>query len=125
MASKSRNCLLLVEDDELVRDTVSLMLQEEGFAVVEAASAVEAIQLIRDGLDVPIIVTDVDLGVGPSGTELADTIHQLRPDLGVIFITGRTGSLSQRPHDKREAVLPKPFESEALSRLIQRLTLGW
>ena len=125
MPNQPPHCLLLVEDDELVRDTVSLMLQEEGFAVTEAGSALEAIRLVREGLDVPVIVTDVDLGGGPSGTELADALHRLRPDLRIIFITGRTGSLVDRARDAREAVLPKPFESEALSRLIRRMTLSF
>ena len=124
MAAPSFNCLLLVEDDELVRDTVSMMLQDEGFNVIEASSAAEAIRLVHDGLDVPVIVTDVDLGIGLSGTELADALHRLQPELRVIFITGRTGSLANRPRDEREAVLPKPFESAALSHLIQRMTLS-
>ncbi len=124
MASLPCNCLLLVEDDELVRDTVSLMLQEDGFTVIEAGSAAEAIELVRGGLDVPIVVTDVDLGDGANGTELADAMFKIRPDLRVIFITGRTGSLANRARSEREAVLAKPFESAALSSLIQRMTVG-
>ena len=119
--AEHNHCLLLVEDDALVRDTVALMLEDEGFDVVEAVDAGEALDLVREGLDAPVIVTDVDLGVGPSGAELADALHRLRPELRVIFITGRAQSLAGRGPDEREAVLPKPFESEALSRLVRAM----
>jgi len=54
---------------------------------------------------------------------LADALHRLRPDLRIIFITGRTASLAGRTLDAREAILPKPFESDALSRLVRRMSL--
>ncbi len=117
-------CLLLVEDDPLVRETVAAMLEDEGFEVVEACNAAAALTLVKDGLDVPLIVTDVDLGTGPSGAELADMLRRLRPELRIIFITGRMSSLADRGADDREAILPKPFASEALSRLVRRMTPG-
>ena len=122
MKSTLTRCLLLVEDDPLVRETVAAMLEDEGFEVVEAADAASALTLVRDGLDAPLIVTDVDLGSGPSGAELADMLRRLRPDMRIIFITGRASSLADRHVDEREAVLPKPFASEALSRLVRRMT---
>lgn len=122
MVSKLTRCLLLVEDDPLVRETVAAMLEDEGFDVIEACDAAAALTLVKNGLDVPLIVTDVDLGAGPSGADLADTLRRLRPDLRIIFITGRLSSLADRGTDDREAILPKPFASEALSRLVRRMT---
>ena len=98
------------------------MLEDEGFEVVEAENAVAALTLVTDGLDAPLIVTDVDLGAGPSGADLADMLRRLRPDMKIIFITGRLSSLADRHADHREAILPKPFASEALSRLVRRMT---
>ena len=122
MTASIARCLLLVEDDPLVRETVAAMLDDEGFEVVEASDAVAALNLVKDGLDVPLIVTDVDLGGGPNGAELADMLRRLRPELRVIFITGRTSSLADRMPDSHEAILPKPFAGEALSRLVRRMT---
>ena len=122
MPCRPAQCLLLVEDDPLVRDTVAAMLEEEGFEVVEACDADEALTLIQSGLDAPLIVTDVDLGAGPSGAELADMLRRMRPDLRIIFITGRLSSLADRRMDDHEAILPKPFGGEALSRLVRRMT---
>lgn len=121
MSGSLKSCLLLVEDDPLVRDTVAMMLEEEGYEVIEAADAKGALQLVREGLRAPLIVTDVDLGPGPSGADLADELHRLRPELGIIFITGRITSLQGRVLDPREAILPKPFESCALSRLVRQM----
>jgi CheY-like chemotaxis protein len=122
MSPVTPRCLLLVEDDPLVRETVAAMLEDEGFEVVEASDAEAALALVRDGLDAPLIVTDVDLGIGPSGAELADMLRRMRPDMRIIFITGRLSSLANRDADEREAILPKPFASEALSRLVRRMT---
>ena len=124
MSKQASTCLLLVEDDPLVRDTVAMMLEEEGYDVVKAADARGAMQMVRNGLDAPLIVTDVDLGPGPSGADLADELHRLRPDLSIIFITGRTTSLQGRILHDREAILPKPFGSELLSRLVKQMAFG-
>lgn len=121
MPKSNRICLLLVEDDVLVRTTVAMMLEDEGFHVVEAATAGEAQSLIRGGLNASVMVTDVDLGAGPSGPELADWLHGQRPDLSIIFITGRTASLAGRQRDVREAMLPKPFEGSVLSDLVRKM----
>ena len=111
--------VLLVEDDHLVRMAVALALEQEGFEVSEAADAKQALSMLRDGLNPPVMVTDVDLGVGLSGAELADVVHETLPDLGVIFITGRPGSLGRRVMGRRETVLRKPFTTPALARLVQ------
>lgn len=121
MPDTDRICLLLVEDDALVRTTLAMMLEDDGLSVVEASTAPEAVRLMQSGLNALVIVTDVDLGVGPSGMELADQLRKLRPDLAIIFITGRTASLAGRPLDLREAILSKPFEGSALSHLVRQM----
>ncbi len=121
MHETTRICLLLVEDDILVRTTVALMLEDDGFSVVEASTAAEAQRLMQGGLNAVVMVTDVDLGAGPSGLELADQLRAQQPDLAIIFITGRLASLAGRRRSLREAILPKPFDGSALSRLVREL----
>ena len=116
-----QNCLLLVEDDALVRMTVALMLEDDGFGVVEASTAEEALILMRGGLQAPVMVTDVDLGAGWNGMELADKLRTLAPEMVIVFITGRVASLAGRALGPREAVLPKPFEGAELARLVRKL----
>lgn len=121
MSDAPSTCLLLVEDDALVRLTVAMMLEDHGFRVVEAATGEEALRLMQEGLDAPVMVTDVDLGAGVNGLELADNLRARRPDLVIVFITGRVASLRGRPLGPREAVLPKPFEAGELAELVRRL----
>ncbi len=121
MDETDRICLLLVEDDLLVRTTVALMLEDDGFRVVEASTAKEAQQLMHGGLKAVVIVTDVDLGAGPSGMDLADQLRAEQPELAIIFITGRLASLAGRRLSLREAILPKPFEGSALSQLVREM----
>lgn len=121
MHDTDRICLLLVEDDILVRTTVALMLEDDGFRVVEASTAAEAQHLMHGGLNAVVMVTDVDLGAGPSGMELADQLRAQQPDLAIIFITGRLASLAGRRLSLREAILPKPFEGSALSQLVREM----
>ena len=121
MAEQTRNCLLLVEDDVLVRMTVALMLEDDGFKVVEAGDAAEAMRLAEGGLDIPVMITDVDLGAGANGMELANQMRAVHPEMAVVFITGRPQSLAGHLLGPRDAVLPKPFEGSALSQLVARL----
>ncbi len=112
--------LLLVEDEALIREVVTDCLQDHGFGVVEAATAEEAMQRMMGGLGPPLVITDIDLGAGRSGIELADWLHQGWPELGVIFVTGRSDRLQGRLPDPREACLAKPFRLSQLVELVHR-----
>ena len=125
MTNLGPNCLLLVEDDPLVRLTVAMLMEDYGFQVSQAATAEEAISVMEGGLDAPVLVTDVDLGAGLTGPQLADHLRKRRPDLLVVFITGRPASLGGRPTGPREAMLPKPFEAGALASLVNRMVTSW
>lgn len=124
MTDLSPNCLLLVEDDPLVRLTVAMLMEDYGFRVSQAATAEEAISAMESGLEAPVLVTDVDLGAGLSGPQLVDHLRKQWPDLPVVFITGRPASLGSRPAGPHEAMLPKPFEAGALAALVHRMVAG-
>ena len=121
MSDRSHVTLLLVEDDELVRLTVAMTLEDLGFTVLEATTGEAALQQLKTGLDPDILVTDIDLGPGISGLQLADQVREGWPRLPVVFVTGRTPTLQGRPRREREAYLPKPFEGETLARVVHGL----
>ena len=121
MSSRRHVTLLLVEDDDFVRLTVAMMLEDLGFEVLEAETGEAALQQFDGGLDTDILVTDIDLGPGISGLQLADQVRTLRPELPVVFVTGRMTTLQGRARREREAYLPKPFEGEALARVVHSL----
>ncbi len=121
MSNHPHVTLLLVEDDDLVRLTVAMTLEDLGFMVLEATTGEAALQQLNDGLDTDILVTDIDLGPGISGLQLADQVRALRPGLPVVFVTGRMTTLHGRPCRQGEAYLPKPFGDEALVRVVHSL----
>ena len=79
--------ILLVDDDDDVRETSADMLQELGYTVVQASSGKEALALLDDIPDFDVMVTDVRMP-GMSGLELSDLAGSKRRDLKIILISG-------------------------------------
>ena len=109
--------VLLVEDDELVREALGEDLCCAGLSVVAAPTAEDALRAAGDGAEPPpaVLVTDVDLGPGMDGLTLAEQARRRWPELGVVVMTGDSGNLEQRPEpDSRERRLLKPFMPDRL-----------
>jgi DNA-binding NarL/FixJ family response regulator len=78
--------LLIVDDDNFSRSTVTGALSMMGYQVVAAAAANQAItDLAESSLDVAIL--DLDLGTGPTGIDLAFILRKRHPNLGLVFLT--------------------------------------
>lgn len=111
--------LIFVEDDAIIRDVAVEHLQEHGYDVVEAATAEDAMQRMAGAPAPHLVVTDIDLGEGRSGLDLADWLHARWPDLNVIFASGRLDRLKGRAPDPREMSLAKPFRLRNLIELVR------
>jgi putative addiction module CopG family antidote len=105
--------VLLVEDDELIRASTAEILIEEGFAVVDAASA-EAAMALLGSAPVDVLVTDVNLP-GLSGPEFADRARTLCPELGIVFATGDTAAVLA---EADAVMLAKPYGADVLVRAV-------
>jgi len=82
--------ILLIEDDALVAMAVEGQIRDAGHGVIWASSAWDAVAILEYGPhDFEALVTDIDLGPGPSGFDLADQARAGRPDLPVVYVTGR------------------------------------
>lgn len=112
--------ILLVDDEELVRNATAEMLRELGHEVVEAASASGALALVEDRPDIEVIVTDY-LMPGTRGNELIEQVRKLRPDIKTILITGYARVAGDQPGVAR---LSKPFRAADLAREIARMLSG-
>lgn len=101
--------VLLVEDYELVRDTLGAMLEQMAHAVLTAGSASEALVIYKEELP-QVIFTDYGLP-GISGLELAKELKELNPSVQVILTTGWNVELSQEQLKNQgvDFVLYKPF----------------
>ena len=111
-------CVLLVDDEELVRMSTSDMLRNLGYTVAEAASAEEALRLVRDGLKPDLLVTD-HLMSGMNGTDLARIVQTERPGTGVLIVSGYADAEGVAPDLAR---LTKPFRHDELAASIAEVT---
>jgi CheY-like chemotaxis protein len=109
---------LLVDDEELVRESTADMLEDLGYEVVEAASAEEALRLIADGLKPDVLVTD-HLMPGMNGTELVNILRADLPGTPVLIVSGYAEVDGIAPEVPR---LVKPFRSSDLATSLGELT---
>jgi len=85
--------ILLVEDDDMVRDLATAILVQAGYHVIEAANGSEACKLVAsDSATIDLLLTDVIMP-GMNGRELADRITTARPGIHVLFASGYDDSL--------------------------------
>lgn len=114
--------ILVVEDEEVVREVTRRLLQWQGYEVLVAANADEALRQFERSASVDVLLTDVVMA-GGSGPELARRLTGQRPDLKVIYISGYTDEVIAQHGvlDPEVVFLHKPFTSEALARKIREV----
>jgi PAS domain S-box-containing protein len=124
-AEGGEETILVVEDDALVRQYVVAQLESLRYAVLAAASAREALDMIANGRAFDLLFTDVILGSGLNGPALADEILRLRPGVKVLYTSGYTkdAMATQGRIDPGVALLHKPYRKIELARKI-RAVLG-
>jgi CheY-like chemotaxis protein len=101
--------LLVVEDDFLVRLTLVDALSDGGFEVLEAADAKEALMLVCDRDDISAMLTDINLPGGSDGFALARAARVIRPQLPVVYASGRYGGAEEGQAVDGSRFLAKPF----------------
>jgi DNA-binding response OmpR family regulator len=115
-ASETRLTVLVVDDEEDLRDIIRRMLQRRGFDTLIAGDSQEAIAVLRDHPGkIDILVTDLGLP-GVSGGELSRTATEVRPDMRVIYISGlpKDMAVSEGLIDEDALLVKKPFSSDSL-----------
>ncbi len=114
--------VLLVEDEAMISELVAGALSEHGFAVHEAASGGEALRILDAGADIDVLFTDVNLPGGIDGTELAIRVREMRPDLPIVYASGRYGASGLGRMVSRSVFVPKPYSPFDVCTLLTRLT---
>lgn len=119
-----RRRVLVVEDEHLLRSLIVSQLRAEGFVVEDAANAAEARAAAKE-FTPDFAVLDIDLGGGPSGLVLAESLAQEFPQIGIVFLTHlpepRLIGLDNRMVPRQAAYLLKErvAEPEVLIRALQ------
>jgi DNA-binding NtrC family response regulator len=117
--AQSKPHVLVVEDDPGVASLMTDALSIAGFEVSTVAAAEDALGLAV--MDVPFdaLLTDIDLAGPINGWELAETLREMRPDLPVIYTSGRARATSAVVPDA--VFVPKPYSPFGICRLLQQL----
>ena len=116
--------VLLVEDEFLIRMTLVDWLGGQGFDVLEAEDAATALATLDTHPAIAVLLTDVQLPGGTDGRELVRRARLARPDLPVVFMTGRPDALPAPEAGAPELVLGKPYLPSDVSLAIRRLVTG-
>lgn len=113
---ETRPTVLVVDDEEDLRDIIRRMLERRGFATLTAGDSQQAIEVCREYPgEIDILVTDLGLP-GVSGGELSQAATELRPTMRVVYISGLPKDIAVADGLIGEDALlvKKPFSSESL-----------
>ena len=111
---KKEPAVLLVEDEPLLGELMTEALIDRGFGVHAAGDAGDALRHLVSGAEVDVLFTDIDLGGGMDGAELAQLAREMRPKLPIVYTSGRR-SPDQIAAVPGAAFLPKPYSLEDVS----------
>ncbi len=108
METKQR--VILVDDNDIVRDLTKAMLEREGFDVEAAATPFDALLMAERDERIDLLLTDVYMP-GMNGLELADRLLELHPEASVLYTSGYADERIIAPGavPSGTAFLPKPF----------------
>ena len=118
--NKVNESVLVVEDDEALREALVDTLRAAGLAALAAGDAPGALQLLESE-EIALVISDVQMP-GPNGYQLLSSIKRLRPDLPVVLMTAY-GTVAQAVAAMREGAtdyIVKPFDAHALIEMARR-----
>ena len=117
----SRQMVLIVEDEALVRMTAVGMIEEAGFEVLEATNADEAIVLLEARHDITVVFTDIEMPGSMDGLRLAQAVRGRWPPIKIIATSGRY-VLRDGDLPSGGLFLAKPYSSAQISSALRDLT---
>ena len=116
-----RETILVVEDEEDVRELVCRVLGSLGYRILQAGEGRSALSLVEQEPGIDLLFTDVVLPGGMNGPEIARRAQQQRPGLKVLYTSGYTGNAIQQlealPGEVR--MISKPYAIEELAQMVR------
>jgi CheY-like chemotaxis protein len=111
---------LVVEDEPFLRLVAEDAFRSLGFDASGAADGVMAVDMTKAITDLTILFTDVNLGAGPNGWEVADLARRLHPNVAVIYTSGQAGADEHsRLGVTGSFLLPKPYSTDGLASAVR------
>ncbi|WP_158742366.1 response regulator [Acidisphaera sp. L21] len=113
--------ILVVEDEFLIRLTLSEVLADEGYEVLEAESGDEAIAILDTSPDVAVLLTDIQLPGALDGRALVRRARETRPMLPVIFMSGRPDDSEPNATGAKEMNISKPYLPSEICAAVRKM----
>lgn len=112
--------ILVVDDDELVRNSAqALLTQRLGYQVLAVSNAETALSVLKNNTDIDLLFSDVMMP-GMNGHELARQARRLQPDLRILLTSGFVSpTLAKSAGDSDFPLLPKPYSQQQLARMLR------
>ena len=113
--------ILLVEDDNVVRELIRVELGKLGYRVLTAPNGLEACLIgPRQIEELDLLLTDMVMP-GMNGMELAEHLRMIKPGLKLLFISGYTDNTGIKVDGSVRSYLPKPFTPDTLARAVREI----
>ena len=119
---KSRPTILVVEDNDSVRDVAAAMIEEMGFDVITAINGPDGLKTIEERRDINLVLSDVIMAGGMNGPEMAEKAMKMRPKLKVLFMSGYAPGSVRMMQDLPDSIelVNKPFTRNDLTEKVKR-----
>jgi len=112
--------VLVVEDECLLRELAVELIEDAGFATLEAGNAGEAVTLLEARSDIAVVFTDINMPGGVDGLELAHMVRDRWPAISILVTSGRIW-LTQPDLPPGAAFLEKPYPAAAVIAQLRSL----
>jgi CheY-like chemotaxis protein len=109
--------VLVVEDEPIIRMTVASVIEEAGYAVLEAGDADEAVRLLERRPDIGVVFSDIEMPGSMNGLALVHAVRERWPPVILILASGRVAPLAAEM-PSGTAFLRKPYPEADLLRLL-------
>jgi CheY-like chemotaxis protein len=118
--------ILVVEDDQRVREVPASILRNQGYKVVEAEDGEAAIKCLEEGGTFDLLFTDVILTGGMNGVEIAECARRIQPDVKVLYTTGYAENfiVHHADLDAEKSLVTKPYRRVELLEKVRAILDG-
>lgn len=115
----TKTVVLVVEDEPIIRMDTVAVIEDAGYAVIEAANADDAIMFLETRADIRVVFSDIEMPGSMDGLKLLHAIRERWPPIVLILASGRVSpSVDEMPSET--VFLRKPYSEAALLSAIRR-----
>ena len=111
--------ILLIDDNDDVREVTALLLRDSGYPVIEAPDGDAALEALDADPAIDLLIVDFAMP-GMSGIELLERARARRPEIKAVFITGYVDCTQLRGKLADEVVVKKPFTIDQLAHVVRK-----